>query len=345
MHINKKIIIIGAAGLLVLALLVVGAVFLVRRLGSSPEAAIVSYEVEAAGEAARKRRNTMDLAREYFTRGDYDRALALLDSLLIDNPADDEARRIRDDMLERRRLAKAADVPPEERAGREAEAAVRAAEDAEKRAAAEAEAARRRAREEEMARLSRELRERMDAVLDLVSQGKGALGRKDYSGAVRAFDDARSRLPPGEDRFIAQVFADMADAWYGAGDTETPEGRDAIKRAGDLAREAIAKDPGQALPHYTLGKIHRDLRRWDDAVSELKEASRLDPKSYLYVYDLGRVYFSSSRFADARQSFENVTKLSPSYEPAWYNLGGTLRQLNRSDDALAALPNASTAPL
>jgi tetratricopeptide (TPR) repeat protein len=370
MYMTRKKIIIISISAVVLILIGVGIFFLVRNNKNNAEAKL-----------EQKRENTIALAMDYLERGDFQRALELLDSLMIDNPFDERIRQIRDEVFERRsqivatgteerssmadEIAALALLEEQRRLSEEAqrmrqgtgnsEAAERLAqaaaemadrmnqaslEEAERRAQAAAEAERRRQQEEELARLSQEKRAQSQLVLDLLAQGKAALDRKDYNGAVRIFNEARSRLPPGETHFAAQVFSEIAEAWYSAGDLQTAEGRNAIARAETLAREAIAADSSQALPHFTLGKIARDRSQWDAAIAEMREAARLDANNFLYVYDLGRAYYNASRFADARQSFETATRLSPNNEFAWYNLGGTLRQLGRQDDALAAFNRA-----
>ncbi|MDR0312953.1 MAG: tetratricopeptide repeat protein [Treponema sp.] len=380
---RKKIIIISVSAV-VLVMIGLGIFFLVR-----------SNKNIADAKLEQKKDNTLALAMEYLERGDFQRALELLDSLLIDNPMDERTRQIWNEVFERRseilasmstntedrlsiaeelaalamleeqrrlrdealwgrqdsgsseaaeRMAQAAAQMADrmsQAANEEAERRARAeAEEADRRAQAAAEADRRRAQEEELARLSAERRAQMEAVLDMLSQGKAALARKDYNGATRIFNEARSRLPLDDKRFVAQIFSEMAEAWYSAGDPQTAEGRDAIARAEAMAREAVAADPAQALPHFTLGKIYRDRNQFDAAITEMREAVRLESNEFLYVYDLGRAYYNAGRYADARQSFDTATRISPNNEFAWYNLGGTLRQLGRQDDALIAFNRA-----
>ena len=54
------------------------------------------------GGAGRERTNMLTLAREYIERGDYDRALDLLDKLIIRDVQDSEARALRDEALEKK---------------------------------------------------------------------------------------------------------------------------------------------------------------------------------------------------------------------------------------------------
>ena len=56
----------------------------------------------AGGASGRERSNMLALAREYIDRGDYDRALDLLDRLIIKDVNDQEARALRDEALARK---------------------------------------------------------------------------------------------------------------------------------------------------------------------------------------------------------------------------------------------------
>jgi tetratricopeptide (TPR) repeat protein len=355
--------IIGVSGGVLILLLVLGGVFF---LGRGKKSGSAGSARDATGttltEKETERKNTINLALEYLAAGEFQRALDLLDRLLIENPGDEEVRELRDRALREQRLASEAaaaalapaprqgsgDAGPQDQARRQAaeelrlEAEALAAAEAERQAAAGAEAARRKAQEEELARVSRELQAQMRAVNDLVSQGTEYLRKDDTSGAARVFAEVRSRMPAGETRFEAQKLADMAEAYYDyySRHPNTNEGSEAARQVNALAGEASGKDPSQALPHYTLGKLNRDQRQWDKAAAELKEAVRLEPDNYLYSFDLGRVYFSSRNYTDARQSFENAVRLNARFEPAWYNLGGTLRALGRQNEALAAYRRA-----
>jgi tetratricopeptide (TPR) repeat protein len=336
---DKRITIIGIAGILLILFLSGGVIFLLwERNVKAGEIADAAART-AAEQANLLRQNELNLARELLASGDFDRALEILDRFLAEHSGDAEALALREQILREQQLAALnAEPGPEETEARLA--AERRAE--EERLFREAEAARRRAEQEELARASKELQAQMRAVNDLVSQGKLLLEKDDLAGAGRIFAEARSRMPPGEGRFESQKIADMADAYYGFSSRhgDTAEGDEAVKQAAALATEAIAKDPAQALPHYTLGKISRDRREWDKAIAEFKEAARLDPASYVYPFDLGRGYFSAKRYVDARGAFENTVKLNPKFEQGWYNLGGTLRILNRQDEALAAYHKA-----
>jgi hypothetical protein len=250
---RKTLMIAGIGGGALLALLILGGVLIFGRgkkeapadsvepAGSGgPAVALDAGGADAAGVDA-KRQNILRLAREYIEAGEFRRALDLLDGLFIEDPQDPLVRELRDRALREQHAAEqaAADTAAaaiaaagrngglsaaeqaerrraadEERLRQEADAASRAAAEAERKAAADAEAARRRAEEEELARQGRELQARMRAVNDLVSQGRAGLRKDDLEGAAQAFEEARSKIPPGETRFEAQKLADMAEGYY-----------------------------------------------------------------------------------------------------------------------------------
>jgi tetratricopeptide (TPR) repeat protein len=313
-----------------------------------------------------KRENTLRLAASYAEAGEYERALNLLDSLLIENQNDEDAKALQRAILAANRtgntdaLMEAQMRFLEEQRQQNAALAANAAafntnnarqpalsnvEDeaaAMRRAALEAETARKKAEEAELAKASQQMQEMMRRVNNLVADGRARLTAGDLDGAGRLFNEARSVMPPGESHFEAQKLADMADAYYNfrANNPNAPGAQTALANAAELANEAVRKDSTVALPHYVLGKIARDANQPDRAITEFREASRLDSNNYLYAHDLGRSLFLSRRYQEARDAFQQVVRINPNFETGWYNLGGTLRILNRQDEALSAYRQA-----
>ncbi|MDR1410597.1 MAG: tetratricopeptide repeat protein [Spirochaetaceae bacterium] len=362
---NKKVIIIAASAIAAV-LLCTGIVFLVR----------------GNGEKSRIR-NILSLAGDYIAQDEYQRALALLEGILIEDPNNEAAKLLRDEALQKQResrnaaLAGAGDSAPApdgsldaamqaiqamqaqslaaqerlalERSRMEADASVSRAEaEAERLAAAAAAAAaeeqRKQAQAEEMARASRETQEKMRAVNELVDRGRGALKSGDIPSAEAAFRDALEKMPAGESRFDAGIRSGIASAYYdlSAGrDTAQEVKNEARKYAGDYARSSVERDRAQAQPHYTLGKIAGDLRQWESARDEFKEAARLDGSNFAYFTELARAQFNTGNFAEAVRAYESAVQINPGSESAWYNLGAAYGRLGRQDNALSAYRKAT----
>ena len=97
MYDRRRILIIGGAAALLLAL--AGGTIAVLR--PRPPVSEVMNEAEST------RLNTLRLAREYFEAGELQRALDLVDRILIGNADDRDARALKAEILEVRRLAQA----------------------------------------------------------------------------------------------------------------------------------------------------------------------------------------------------------------------------------------------
>ena len=177
----------------------------------------------------RTRQNVLASAQYYLDKGDYDRALDLLDKLLIDNAGDSDARALRDTAMRAKSGAdatKAQEAAQAEASGQKviaqsldklgqklrtsATAGPTAAEvskaeaDVQRRAEADAGAARQRAEAAELARQNKELQDKMRAVNALVDKGKNAIDSGDFGGGDKLFSDAKDKFPDGEDEFAAQ---------------------------------------------------------------------------------------------------------------------------------------------
>lgn len=345
--------------------------------------------------AQRERQNVLRLAREYGDAGDFDRALNLLDTLLIKNADDTDALELQREILEKklealkqalargtgnsdelaRTLAQlektiknaqtagsqnssqaktgsgtessaqsaGQTAPGVPQSQADADAARKAEEEARVKAEALAKAQAEAARQEELAKKSKELREKIDAITALIKKGKEELRSKNLTNAQSNFSQATNMLPEGEKRFNALMWTDIGEAWYEAyrADPQSPNGLEAAKEAQRAAQEAIRTDETLAEPHYTLSKIYNDANLPDRALSELEQAQRLDPNNYLYAYELGKTYFKLKRYEEARRAFESVTiKLNPKFEPAFFNLGMTYKALKNNAAALKAFQSA-----
>jgi len=224
---RKKLIILISSGAVLVALIVLGIIFFVK---GKKDAGGAGNAITSQSDG--RRQNIIKLAKNYIEQGEYDRALNLIDSLLIDNSDDNEAKNLQRQVLQTDRQ-KGSDAVTEmqrqllEEQRRQNEnfsvnyqrassdlAAADAEAAAARRAAAEEEAARKKAQEDELAKVSRQLQEQMRKVNELVADAKARLNSGDLPGADRLFSDARKAMPEKEPRFESQKLADMADAYY-----------------------------------------------------------------------------------------------------------------------------------
>jgi tetratricopeptide (TPR) repeat protein len=79
-----------------------------------------------------------------------------------------------------------------------------------------------------------------------------------------------------------------------------------------FCEDALKADSGFAIAHELLGWNNLQLKRYPEAIAELKRAQELAPGSTLYLAELGRAYFIAGNDAEARKVLDQLDELSKS---------------------------------
>ena len=87
----------------------VAAIAVILALAGGAFGIVSSMKGRSAAQAAEQRLNTLTLIRNYVDRGEYDRALNLLDELLIKNPEDPDAHKLMEAVLSAKKAQEALD--------------------------------------------------------------------------------------------------------------------------------------------------------------------------------------------------------------------------------------------
>lgn len=101
---------------------------------------------------------------------------------------------------------------------------------------------------------------------------------------------------------------------------------------------------GKALNEYMQGILASDGKRWDEAISHLKEAIRLNPKLEGAYIALGYAYYSKQDFKQEAEAYQAALKINPDNADALYSLAWNMESQGRYGEALPlyekALKNA-----
>ncbi|HPM06410.1 MAG TPA: tetratricopeptide repeat protein, partial [Treponemataceae bacterium] len=360
-------VVLGFLALIVLAL----AIFIPVRCSQVQKQALVN-------EREKERENTLVLVKKYVEKGEYERAMNLLDDLLIKNPHDEEALLFIDEIVQLKSGASLEDFPRYaqsidldtselERAIGKMEEALRQqqaqqesvtkrqedlakmqaeelAEERKRKEQQELEAQKQKAYEEALAKESKELQAQIEKVNDEIALGKAKIGSGKTDEGLVHFNRVESLLPKNQDAFNAKKLSEIANVLYDSSLTQVDaKKKDALqKESQKFAEKALRFDKNDALAHYLLGKMFSDAKQFDKALEELTLAVQKEPSNYLYFYDLGKVQYSLRQYSEARSSFETSTKLQPSFEQGFFNLATTYKTLGRSEEALQAYRRAVT---
>ena len=340
---RRRLLIIGGAVLLVLAL--AGGTFAILRSRGADEPAVVE-EPQPADEPEpvdTTRLNTLRLAREYLEAGEYQRALDLVDGLLISNADDPDARAIKDEILAAKRLAddeaaaRAAElaaaaaqrerVDPDlaarqaeaEARRREAEAAARAAE-AEARAreaeiAAQLQAEEERRREEQAAREAEAERARQEELARMNEEERLKTERINrlLDDGLAALED--ERFQAARESFDEVLSIELAD--------ERVENRSHALAYARSARSYFEEDETSATNRQ------RAIRLANQAIA--RDAEVWEPH-----FTLGQIYQETELYDESIRSFRSAARLNPDNARIFFELGNSQFRAGMFRDARAS---------
>ncbi|PKP57053.1 MAG: hypothetical protein CVT89_05130, partial [Candidatus Altiarchaeales archaeon HGW-Altiarchaeales-2] len=98
-------------------------------------------------------------------------------------------------------------------------------------------------------------------------------------------------------------------------------------------REAIRINPNDAEAHNNLGNLLADLNRYEEAEKEYGEAIRINPNYTEAHNGLGILLSDLKRYEEAEKEYREAIRLNPDYAGAHFNLGILLVNLKRYEEA------------
>ncbi|HTB79719.1 MAG TPA: tetratricopeptide repeat protein [Opitutaceae bacterium] len=98
--------------------------------------------------------------------------------------------------------------------------------------------------------------------------------------------------------------------------------------------DTVAKCPGNARGHDSLGNALDDNGRTEEALQEYKKAVDLAPNDPREHYNLGRALEKLGQMTEALAQYQEALRRNPNYAEAHNNLGVVLAHLGQTDEAI-----------
>jgi tetratricopeptide (TPR) repeat protein len=110
--------------------------------------------------------------------------------------------------------------------------------------------------------------------------------------------------------------------------------------AEQLLKRVVEKEPKHKTVRRNLGLVLAQQRKFDEAITVLREQTKINPfEDYAYNL-LGRVYWNQQDYANAEESFRKQIEVSPLDQTAHSNLGEMLVESRKFKEAIPALERA-----
>ena len=129
-----------------------------------------------------------------------------------------------------------------------------------------------------------------------------------------------------------QLDETLAEAHTSLAYFEMNFGSDLQKAANEFER-AIELNPSYATAHQWYSRCLVEMRRYDEAVREIRRAEQLDPLSLIIIAELGGVYADAGRLDEAVAECSRALALEPEFAFGHYVLAGAYLKQRRFDDA------------
>jgi len=107
-----------------------------------------------------------------------------------------------------------------------------------------------------------------------------------------------------------------------------------LTAAADEFERAIALNPSYATARQWYARCLVSMKRYDEAIREIKRAEALDPLSLIIIAELGGVYSDAGRLDEAIAECRRALALEPNFAFGHYVLAGAYLKQKKFDDAI-----------
>jgi adenylate cyclase len=193
----------------------------------------------------------------------------------------------------------------------------------------------------EDARLRAKGTKNLEAYLKLMQAGQylvGSLNKENYAFARQLTEEAIALDPQYSVAYATLCSVQLGEVVLGI--YKNP--REALERAVDFGKKAIALDDSSSYAHANLARIYSWLKEHDKAISEAEKAVSLAPNS-AYAYNaLGFVLEFAGRHQEAISFFKKSLRLSPiPIDTTTLGvLGNAYRHVGQYEEAVASFKKA-----
>ena len=162
-----------------------------------------------------------------------------------------------------------------------------------------------------------------------------------------SIDQLLKKLPPPEKFALPHAERALQKTDPAAKDPLAKEMGTALRmrdfsRAENLSAQLIKRYPQSVGAYCMHATIEMDLRRYANAVADLRKAIDLQPKLALSYFLLGNAEAMQQHFATALQHFRKAAELEPKNAAAWAFLSACAERAGRKQESLDSAKRATT---
>lgn len=276
----------------------------------------------------KKRENILKLIERYFTQEEYDRALELIDKLLIENGDDTDVLKLQDKIIRVKKDKKIAlEDAKNQRENEERQRLLDSMNNINANLKTEKPVIIRKseANSTEDDNLNKEEKKKKEQLNKLIDEGIGEYNTQNWAKAKSKFLEALSLDDehPEANTFLAATLFE-----------ENPNDDKNIDEAIKRIKKILKKDNTIELSHYTLAKIYDKKGASDFAVEEYKETLKINPRNYDAFNALGKIYYKNKEYEKALIQFNSAVNIKQDFVNGYFNIAMTEQKLNKKQNSI-----------
>lgn len=167
--------------------------------------------------------------------------------------------------------------------------------------------------------------------------GQVALSKRNYAEAVNYFQKSLDLAPAAN-----RIHYSLAMAYRGLGDAEKAKSHLAQQgtvgvRVADPLIDALQELVQGARVHLIRGRMALEAKRYEEAVTEFRQAVSANPDNVTAHVNLGAALTQTGDLNGAMEQFEATLRIDPNNTTAHYNLAVLLARENKHQQAIVHL--------
>lgn len=254
------------------------------------------------------RNNVLKIIRIYMNKGEFDRALDQIDTLLRKNIDDAEVLELQDTIINMKNEQKQKELSQNQNNNYHAQNDI-SYENMntviERRDEKPIIISQGNAKKQENDAIQKEIN-------DLLNKGLKEYNTQNYTRARSILNDVLEK-----DKENPEANAALAATLFDENPNDGKNLEEAVKRA----QLALKKDPNQETARLVLGKIYAKRGMSEQAIDEYKKLLQINPNNYELFYELGKQYFKSKQYDKAIEAFISATEIKPDFIHGYFYQG------------------------
>jgi tetratricopeptide (TPR) repeat protein len=172
--------------------------------------------------------------------------------------------------------------------------------------------------------------------------GLAKLNGNNFAGAEIDFETSLKLVPNRLSTLINLSIAliklkkfENAEKLINEGLLHHPKNKELLLGLVEIYEILISHKPDYAEAHVNLGNVYRELKKYDESLTEYNTAIILNPNLAEFYSNRGNVLQDLKKYHQALEDYDKAIAIKPEYAECYSNKGNTLKKIKKYEESLS----------